>query len=320
MSGKIRYQVEHRTRYRYAESARGCVLSLCLEPAPAPGQRVLGFAIDTEPAASLSPEQDCFGNRRHVLNVHRRHRELVITSRFQVERDAGLEARDSRGEAIAPERFDSRLGQGTVDGWREVRSWGRRPEYWHLVQPSRLARPSPALEDFVRRERLQPENDPLKTMERLSDRIHDSFDYRMGSTSAESPVDHVLTSGRGVCQDYSHVMIAIARSWGIPCRYVSGYLHVTGRAGEQAAANASHAWVECRLPSAGWVGFDPTNAALSDERHIRLATGRDYSDVSPTRGVFQGSGDANIEVDVIVNAVGTLEHEATESGNRRQSG
>lgn len=295
----MRYDIEHRTRYGYRKNARGCVLMLCLQPVSGPGQRVLAFEIDTEPAASLSPERDGFGNRRHVLNVHRRHRELTITSRFQVEREP-----QARPEAAG--------------NWEEVRSWSRLPEYWHLVQPSRLTRPSPALYDFVRREHLQPDDDPMGTMERLSDSIHRTLDYQPGSTSADSPIEHVLESGRGVCQDYAHLMIAIARSWGVPTRYVSGYLHTTGRPGEQTLATGSHAWVECGLPGAGWVGFDPTNATFSDERHVRVAAGRDYADVSPTSGVFQGSGDAEIEVDVIVNAVGSCGTEDTVSGRKRR--
>ena len=298
----MHYDVEHRTRYGYVKNARGCVLMLCLQPVSWPGQRLLEFEIDTAPAAPLSPERDCFGNRRHVLNVHRRHRELKVTSRLVAE-------------------LDPQPRPVAVGGWEDVRSWRRRPEYWHLVQPSRLARPSPALEDFVRRERLEPDDDPMATMQRLSDSIHRSFDYQPGSTSADSPIEHVLESGRGVCQDYAHVMIAIARSWGVPSRYVSGYLHATDSPGEQTVATGSHAWVECRLPGAGWVGFDPTNATFSDERHIRVATGRDYADVSPTRGVFQGSGDAEIEVDVIVTAVGPVGQDETVSGrNRRQRG
>ncbi len=95
-------------------------------------------------------------------------------------------------------------------------------------------------------------------------------------------------------------MIAIARSWGIPARYVSGYLSVTGQAGEQAPGNATHAWVECLLPELGWVGFDPTNQSLADDRHVRIAVGCDYQDVSPTRGVFQGGGETRLEVDVRV--------------------
>lgn len=295
----MRYEVEHRTRYGYAKSARRCVLMLCLQPVSAPGQRVVEFEIETEPAASLSPERDGFGNRRHVLNVHRRHRGLTITSRFQVERDAGPRT----GEA---DRLESEPGREAGDGWEAVRAWSRLPEFWHLVRPSRLARPSPALEDFARRERLEPDDDPMTSIQRLSDRIHQTFDYQTGSTSADSPIEHMLESGLGVCQDFAHVMIAIARSWGVPSRYVSGYLHTTGRPGEPTVATGSHAWVECRLPGAGWVGFDPTNAACGDGRHIHVAVGRDYADVSPTSGVFQGSGDAEIEVDVIVNAVGPM--------------
>lgn len=321
----MQYEIEHRTRYGYARNARGCVLMLCLEPASAPGQRVLEFQIDTEPAASLSPELDWFGNRRHVLNVHRRHRGLTITSRCRLERTRPPRIRGSE-DPRHPEPFRPQPRQETSDdreaGARDDgRSWSRLPEYWHFLRPSRLARPSAALEDFVRRERLEPDDDPMATMQRLSDTIHGSFDYQAGSTSADSPIEHVLESGRGVCQDFAHVMITIARSWGVPSRYVSGYLHTTGRLGEQTVATGSHAWVECRLPGAGWVGFDPTNATGGDERHIRVATGRDYADVSPTSGVFQGSGDAEIEVDVIVNAVGPLGSGETVSGrNRRQRG
>ena len=284
----LRYDVEHRTRYEYSDSVRGCVLLLCLQPAPTSGQSVRRFEIETSPAASLSPERDCFGNRRHVLNVHRRHEELVITSRF-------------RAELSAMSSVDA------VGDWEDVRSAGQLPEYWHFVEPSALARPSPALENFIRSEGLRPEDGPMESLVRLSDGIRERFEYEPGSTAADSPIEHLLESGRGVCQDYAHLMIAIARSWGLPSRYVSGYLHNTGRAGERVTAVGSHAWVECWLPGAGWVGFDPTNTTFSDQRHIRVAAGRDYADVSPTRGVFQGAGDARIAVDVIVNAVDTAQ-------------
>ena len=107
-----------------------------------------------------------------------------------------------------------------------------------------------------------------------------------GATNAGSTIDDILITKQGVCQDYAHVMIAIARSWGIPTRYVSGYMHVTGLQGEIVPQSATHAWLECLLPDVGWFGFDPTNATVADERHVRIAVGRDYNDVSPTRGVL----------------------------------
>ena len=127
--------------------------------------------------------------------------------------------------------------------------------------------------------------------------------YVPGSTSASSPIDDILESEEGVCQDFAHVMIAIARSWGVPARYVSGYLYVTGQSGEQAPAAGSHAWVEYWSPGLGWTGFDPTNHCLADERHIRVAVGRDYHDVAPVRGVLQGGSEPRLEVEVRVESV-----------------
>ena len=163
-----------------------------------------------------------------------------------------------------------------------------------------LAKSSPALASFVDGNGIKRRDDPLRDLLRLSDTLHNSFHYVPGSTSAASPIEHILESRRGVCQDYAHVMITIARSWGIPARYVSGYLHIIGPDGEEAQENATHAWVECLLPELGWVGFDPVNKSVSDERHVRIAVGRDYQDVSPTRGVYRGGGQTRLEVNVQV--------------------
>ena len=104
-----------------------------------------------------------------------------------------------------------------------------------------------------------------------------------------------------MCQDYTHVLVSVARSWGIPTRYVSGYLYVAeNRVGEAGSASgaATHAWAETRLPGAGWIGIDPTNRTLADQRYVRIAVGRDYGDVPPTKGVIEGGGDSRLEVDV----------------------
>ena len=284
MTAAVRYEIEHTSRYRYAGRVRRSVMLLCLEPRGDRGQRLLHFEIETRPLARLSRETDCFGNTRHVLNVHRPHEALDITTRTTVE------------TAPAPSLPDA-LRAGA---WEEVRAFGGSFHGWDFTRPSALTRPSPALAAFTARHGIEPGRDPLESLLRLSDTLHRRLCYVPGSTSVESSVEHVLETGRGVCQDYAHVMIAVARSWGVPARYVSGYLHVTGLPGEQAPDNATHAWVECRLPGLGWVGFDPTNRSLAGERHVRVAVGRDYRDVSPTRGVCQGGGEARLEVDVRV--------------------
>jgi len=284
MAGAVRYEIEHVSRYRYATPARQCVMLLCLKPREDRGQRLFRFEIETRPPARISPETDCFGNVRHVLNVHRPHEALEIIVHATVE------------AAPAPSLPDA-SGAGT---WKEVRALGEAFAGWDFARPSALTRPSPALAAFLDSHGIEPGADPLESLRRLSDALYRHLSYVPGSTSVESSVEHVLDTGRGVCQDYAHLMITVARSWGIPARYVSGYLHVTGLPGEQVPDNATHAWVECRLPGLGWIGFDPTNQSLADERHVRIAAGRDYRDVSPTRGVRQGGGEARLEVDVRV--------------------
>ena len=282
MTGPTRYEIEHVSRYLYTAPVRDCVMSLCLKPRDDSRQRLLRFEAATAPPAPLNGELDCFGNIKHVLNVHREHDRLEITSRSTV-------------EIAAAASLPNFLG---ADAWGEIRAWSESFTHWDYTHASALARPSPALAAFVDRLSIARGDDPLETLLRLSDTLHHSLQYVPGSTSAISPIEHILESGRGVCQDYAHVMIAIVRSWGVPARYVSGYLHVTGKAGEQAPETATHAWVECLLPDLGWIGFDPTNQTLADERHARIAVGRDYQDVSPTRGVLQGDGQGRLEVDV----------------------
>ena len=288
MTVAVRYEIEHASRYRYAGVVRRSVMLLCLKPREDRGQRLVHFEIETRPSARLSRETDCFGNTRHVLNVHRPHEALDIITRATVE------------AAPAPSLPDV-LGAGA---WGEVRALGESFHDWDFTRPSALTRPSPALAAFTARHGIEPGRDPLEGLLRLSDTLHRRLCYAPGSTSVESSVEHVLETGGGVCQDYAHVMIAVARSWGVPARYVSGYLRVTGLPGERAPENATHAWVECRLPKLGWVGFDPTNRSLAGERHVRVAVGRDYRDVSPTRGVREGGGEARLEVDVQVREGG----------------
>jgi len=127
-----------------------------------------------------------------------------------------------------------------------------------------------------------------------------SFAYEAGVTDAESPIDLALSVKRGVCQDFTHIMIAICRAWGIPARYVSGYLFTDRQHGDRSDPEATHAWVEVFLPSTRWIGLDPTNNVLAGERHIACAVGRDYNDVPPSRGVYKGESDSQLAVAVSV--------------------
>ena len=216
MAPTTRYEITHVSRYVYSSPVRGCVMSLCLEPSDDPPQRLLDFGIATTPLSSMNSETDCFGNAKHVINIHREHGALEIVARSEVE--------------IAPAPPPS--GVLGADAWEELGSWSGSFEHWDYTHPSVLTGPSARLGEFVERMDIRADGHPLEALTRLSDTLHRSFEYVPGITSAASPIDHVLETGRGVCQDYAHVMLAIARSWGVPSRYVSGYVAMdSGRPG-----------------------------------------------------------------------------------------
>ena len=286
MPHAVRYDIEHVSRYLYSSPVRNSVMSLCMKPRGDSRQRLLAFDVGTRPPSTLNAETDAFGNTKHVLNIHREHANLEIVARSTV-------------EAALADPLPDALGPGA---WEEVRSWTETFAHWEFTRPSVFARPSPMLAAFVDQQRIAPGGDPLRTLLSLRDSIHASFDYVPGSTTAVSPIDHILETGQGVCQDYAHVMIAVARSWGVPTRYVSGYVSAR-KPGMGAPRSATHAWAECFLPELGWTEFDPTNPELPSDRRVRVAVGRDYHDVSPTRGVFVGDAHSILEVSVRMSLV-----------------
>jgi transglutaminase-like putative cysteine protease len=125
----------------------------------------------------------------------------------------------------------------------------------------------------------------------------------------DSPIDDALRARRGVCQDFAHIMTALVRQLKIPCRYVSGYLFHEDKSHDRSPAGATHAWVEAYLGDLGWVAFDPTNDLVGCDRHVRVAVGRDYADVPPTRGVYKGEAESELSVMVAVSPVDAPEPE-----------
>lgn len=288
MSSRKRYRLEHVSEFRYGEPARGSVMLLRLHPGEDRGQRVRSFQLDVRPAAAAVALTDAFGNQCHLLNIHRTHRRAKVRSRSEVETSAA---------PALPERMDASAWNALADRAVPLR-------YWEFLAPSRLARPGPALEAFVEKNGIRRGEDPLGSIRDLSSKLHAVFRYEPGSTAADSTIERILTTGKGVCQDYAHVMIAICRTWGIPSRYVSGYLDPGSAPDAQSAAGASHAWAEFLLPELGWVGLDPTNGTAAGQGHIRIAVGRDYGDAAPTRGTVTGGGQSDLRVRVTVSESG----------------
>jgi transglutaminase-like putative cysteine protease len=142
-------------------------------------------------------------------------------------------------------------------------------------------------------------SDPEKTALALMETVHKALAYEKGATDVTTTADGALEIGRGVCQDYSHVFIAACRMRGLLARYVSGYLFDDGRTA------ASHAWADVLIPGMGWISLDPTHVSHQTARYVRVAVGRDYGDVPPTRGVYKGSARETLDVIVTVSAAGS---------------
>jgi len=172
-----------------------------------------------------------------------------------------------------------------------------------MLLPSEFARASAALGNLAAELKCERRSSPLELLEELNEGIYKVFAYVSSSTKVDSPIDEALRTRQGVCQGFAHIMIARVRSLHVPCRYVSGYLFHRDAEEEKdrSLEGASHAWVEALVPRLGWVAFDPTNNLVGADRHIRVAIGRDYADVPPTRGVYKGEAHSKLSVAVTVS-------------------
>ena len=279
------YSIRHITRFRYSAPVRESVMEIRMQPRSEGPQALRSFQLSTNPRAQLYAYTDHFGNAVYHFNVLRQHEELRLEAQAVIE---------ITHRAPLPDSLD-------MLEWERYNGLNLTDDHFDLLEVSKFAEPSALLGEFVRSHQLEkPAGDPLTALTTLNTAIFEAFDYESGVTQVHSPIDHALSAKRGVCQDFAHIMIAIARSWKIPARYVSGYLYHQPQYRDRSASDATHAWVECYLPSLGWVGFDPTNNILADERHIRAAVGRDYADVPPTRGTFKGVADSELSIAVAI--------------------
>jgi transglutaminase-like putative cysteine protease len=187
--------------------------------------------------------------------------------------------------------------------WEELDELVAQGDYWEMLLPSQYARPSEMLQRLRHELHLERRDQPLALLKEINSAIYENFDYAPNTTRVDSPIDDALQTHQGVCQDFAHILIALVRQLNIPCRYVSGYLYHQSESHDRSPAGASHAWVEAYLGEAGWVEFDPTNNLLGCARHIRVAVGRDYADVPPTRGVHRGEAESELRVLVTVSLV-----------------
>ncbi len=264
----MKLEIVHVTRYRYSGAIAETVMELRLRPMDGNRQRCLEF--DLEIGSGIQPRsyRDGYGNNVHYFNLVRPHKRLAVTSRSVVE--TGVPPDSNPGEELVNDFLRFRSPVKEVEGVRELA--GKHP----ISNPGATAGVEQALDGLT-----------------LS--ISRDFEYNRAVTNVYSSVDEVLALRAGVCQDFAHLFIAVARAMGVPARYVSGYIHDPHG---QGARSASHAWAEAWVPGKGWIGYDATHPVQVTENHVRLAVGRDYSDAAPTRGTYVGSAFGTLDVSV----------------------
>jgi len=280
------YLIRHTTGFAYEPAVGESVMEVRLQPRSDTRQRCLTSSISVVPQANVMVYRDFYGNAVHHFDIPGKHNAIELVSEATVD--------------MLP-RMDP--GSFRASTWEELDELVAQGDYWEMLLSSQYARVTPALEALRSELKLERHGDPLTVIKELNTQMYEAFDYVPNTTRVDSPIDDALRARQGVCQDYAHIMIALVRQLRIPCRYVSGYLYHGAKDHDRSLAGASHAWVEAYVGEAGWVEFDPTNNLPGCERHIRVAVGRDYADVPPTRGVHRGEAESELRVCVTVSLV-----------------
>ena len=280
------YSIRHLTRFRYSQPISESIMETRMYPRSDAGQHCLAFTLSVSPRCRVFSYRDHLGNNVQHFDMPGEHNQLVIVAESVVEQKPMPDVPRS----LSP------------DAWGALDELVESGDYWEMLLPSTFAAETPAVKLLPDQMGMTRRDDPLTLVRELNQRLYDYFEYVPRSTRVDSPVDEAIVSGKGVCQDFAHAMIALLRHVRIPARYVSGYLYRGREDHDRSTPDATHAWVEALLPRLGWVGFDPTNNLIAHHRHLRTAVGRDYADVPPTHGIFRGKASSELYVAVQVQA------------------
>jgi transglutaminase-like putative cysteine protease len=260
-------RVEHTTEFGYDAPIAEAYTELRLRPLEGGGQHCSSFRLQTQPAGLRVREyRDHFGNDVHHFDVLESHERLSVTA---------------VSEVMTPEWFTGDRRQPTP------------LELYDYLSPTGYAPFAGAVTKLAAA--FAGDGSGFDRASALMTAVREELVYEPGATDVQTRADEVLELGRGVCQDFAHVMLAACRCVGIAARYVSGYLYDPRLEGDNAA---SHAWVDVWDETRGWIALDPTHDRGQTESYVRVAVGRDYADVPPTRGVFKGNANETLTVRV----------------------
>lgn len=288
------YRVTHVTAYAYEDRVSISHNEARVTPRRTPGQLPLRTQLLIEPPpAVLVSRPDFFGNTSHFFSLEESHGRLSVTAVSDVD-VTGVEP---PAAALTP-------------AWETVRASVRRDhspeglEALGFTFESPFVRAEPEVVEYARQS-FRPGRPMLEVAFELTERIYQDFKYDPGVTSIATPLSEVMRARRGVCQDFAHLEITMLRAFGLPARYVSGYVRTRPPPGRPrfTGADASHAWLSLYCPGFGYVDLDPTNGSMPKDEHVTVAWGRDFGDVSPLKGVILGGGQHSLRVSVDVAAM-----------------
>jgi transglutaminase-like putative cysteine protease len=301
-----RYHLVHATEFRYDGPVSESYNEVRLRPIHDETQSCLSFRLITSPASRGTSYRDSFGNWVHQFNILPEHHFLKIEAESVI----------LAHEALPPLERGMNLSE----------LGGRRAEldedFFELIAPTGYVPHVPQLDDLIAAAAAGCDGTISGFVKTACGLIHEKFKYVKGATHVNSSIMDSLSAGAGVCQDFAHLLLGIARKRGLPARYVSGYLVPESAASPDAklqevvGGSASHAWAEVYVPDSGWVGLDPTLGKPPGLRHVRVAYGRDYGDVAPVRGVYKGHAGQRLSVDVSVRPAIDNDGREQLSGNR----
>ena len=282
----MQLQVRYVSSFEYPVTVRESHNLLRACPTTNEWQRLVSYWLRTDPAGRVLSYVDRWGTHVDSFGVRQQHDRLTIVADSVVI----AEARPAPDAAVARAVYAD-------PGYRE--------EHWQWLQPSRHATWGTHVAAAAR-DAVEETDDAAEAVVAVHDAVRSTLAYAPGATYVGMDINDVLDQGKGVCQDFAHLAIAMYRSAGIPARYVSGYFYAAdqsvGTAPDAAEIEVqTHAWVEAAVPGWGWWALDPTNANEVGSRHVKIGHGRDYDDVLPLRGVYHGSPDHTLDVSVRIS-------------------
>ena len=266
----MRLSVHYTTAYHYSEPPRRIIQLLRVTPPSFAGQTVLNWRVNVDCDAQLREDRDGYGNVTHMLYIERPigHLAVSVEGLVLTENKAGLVL--GLPHDLPPQVF---------------------------LRTTPLTRSGAAIERFAD-ETLSSAGSTLDRLHALAARLHAELRFDTEATAVDTSAEQAASAGHGVCQDFTHIFIAVARRIGIPARYVSGHLF---RRDGQHVQEAGHAWAEACIEDLGWTAFDPVNGICTDEAYIRVACGLDYQDAAPVAGARSGGGEEELKVEVRVS-------------------